>query len=336
MIRGVEFISCVCVAAAAHVGLWALSPGGGVTSSGAQGAALASLEASSDSIAQMVAAWERPPDVAETLDAPEVAEPDQQVAALPQISDAPRRATPPRAPSATEASPNAPRPDMSAARALPLPVPEVSARVDALPAPPQMPEPAPQRVAANPDAPERPKAPRPAMPAPRRAQAPMIDTTSAPPPAPRAAPQRSARPKQRPEPPKPVQKASVDSRAAPAQQAAGTGGKTARGDQGSADVSTGDTAGRRAQLARWGASIRRSIERGKRYPRGARQSGTVTVQLTVSRSGTLSAVHVVASSGVAALDTAAVAAVRRARLPAAPDALSLSGYRFSLPITFRR
>ncbi|MTJ04488.1 MAG: TonB family protein [Sediminimonas qiaohouensis] len=334
MIRGVEFISCLCVAAAAHVGLWVLSPGSGVTSSGAQGAALTSLEASNDSIAQMVAVWERPPEVAEALDAPEAAEPDSRMAALPQVSDAPHRGKSPAQPDATERA-TPPLPDTASAPPMPLPVPDALAKMTTLSAPPQSPDVAPPVPTASPDTPERAEAPRPTAPAPR-AQAPKIDTASAAPPTPRAAPERSARPKQRPEPPKPVQKASVDSRAAPAQQAAGTGGKTARGKQGKADVSTGDTAARRAQLAHWGAGIRRSIERGKRYPRGARQSGTVTVHLTVSRSGALSAVRVAASSGVAALDAAAVAAVRRARLPAAPEALSLSGYEFSLPITFRR
>jgi len=110
----------------------------------------------------------------------------------------------------------------------------------------------------------------------------------------------------------------------------------AQGDRGRDEVSTGDPAARRAALARWGAKIRRSIERGKRYPRGARGSGTVTVQLSVSRGGALQSVRVVASSGVAALDGAAVAAVRRARLPAAPEGLSVRGYRFNLPVAFRR
>lgn len=335
MIRGVEFISCLCVAAAAHVGLWVLAPGSGVTSAGARGEALTSLEASSDSIAQMVTAWERPPQVAETPATPLAAQPDRRMAALPQIGDAPNRPDAPRAPSPARASPDAPRPDTSTAQPLPLPVPRVSAQVNALPAPQTRAEDAPQRPAASPDARPRFEPGRPATPAPR-VQAPQIDTASAAPPTPRAAPDRSARPQLRPEPRKPVQKASADSRAAPAQQAAGTGGNTARGQQGKADVSTGDAEARRAHLAQWGAGIRRSVERGKRYPRGARQSGTVTVQLSVSRSGKLSAVRVAASSGVAALDAAAVTAVRRAQMPAAPDALSLSSYRFNLPISFRR
>jgi protein TonB len=52
-------------------------------------------------------------------------------------------------------------------------------------------------------------------------------------------------------------------------------------------------------------------------------SGTVTVRLTVTRSGALADLSIAASSGNAALDEAALKAVRAAgRFPAAPEGLS--------------
>ena len=162
------------------------------------------------------------------------------------------------------------------------------------------------------------------------ARAPRTDTSRPAPPPERYAPAtlgpappapRAPGPRAAPSPRKAT--AEADSRAAPAQRAAGGGGGRRRGNAGRRAVSTGDAAARRAALARWGAGIRRNIERGKRYPRGARGGGTVTVQLTVSRDGALRAARVVASSGVAALDRAALEAVRRTRLPAAPKGLSV-------------
>ena len=101
MIRGAEFMSCLCVAAVAHLGLWSLAPGSGATSSGAGGDALTSLQASSAAVAGMVAAWERPPERAEAADAPEAPPqaPDApQVAALPRVQDAPPRPDTPARP----------------------------------------------------------------------------------------------------------------------------------------------------------------------------------------------------------------------------------------------
>lgn len=87
-------------------------------------------------------------------------------------------------------------------------------------------------------------------------------------------------------------------------------------------------------MARWGARIRRSVERRKRYPRGSRASGTVLVQLRVTPNGRLAALQIRRSSGNMALDDAALKAVRRARLPRAPKGLGRKGAMFNLPIRF--
>lgn len=88
----------------------------------------------------------------------------------------------------------------------------------------------------------------------------------------------------------------------------------------------------------WGASIRSRIERRKAYPAAARgASGTVTVRLTVTRSGQLGGVSVVSSSGHPALDQAALNAVQSAAtFPAAPKGLADASYTFTLPMKFAR
>jgi protein TonB len=91
-------------------------------------------------------------------------------------------------------------------------------------------------------------------------------------------------------------------------------------------------------MANWGASIRARIEKRKRYPMAADgASGTVTVRLTVTRSGALAGLDIAASSGNAALDEAAIRAVRAAgRFPAAPDGLTQNSTTFTLPMRFAR
>ena len=91
-------------------------------------------------------------------------------------------------------------------------------------------------------------------------------------------------------------------------------------------------------LADWGGSLRRKVERARQSPAGAEgQTGKVTLRLSVAVSGRVLGVAVLRSSGVAALDTAAVDAVRRAgRLPKAPKGLAAASYDFNLPVVFTR
>lgn len=123
-----------------------------------------------------------------------------------------------------------------------------------------------------------------------------------------------------------------------AQKAAGAGGGASAGEGGSAKAGTVSKAKAKSLKAEWGASIRSKIERRKTYPKAAKgASGTVTVRLTVSASGALKSVTVNSSSGNAALDAAAVKAVKAAgRFPAAPKGLADGSHGFTLPMTFQR
>lgn len=155
----------------------------------------------------------------------------------------------------------------------------------------------------------------------------------APEPAPDLAPK--AKPEPKPEPaakPKPAPQP-----AQPAQLAEGSGNKGAAGTDGAAQAATlsdGEAADLRAA---WGADIRARIERRKAYPRdGDGAAGTVKLRLTVGTDGRLAAVQIVASSGSAALDAAAVKAVQRAgRFPKAPRGLDAGQVTFTLPVSFK-
>ncbi|MES2664460.1 MAG: energy transducer TonB [Pseudomonadota bacterium] len=94
----------------------------------------------------------------------------------------------------------------------------------------------------------------------------------------------------------------------------------------------------RSATAKWGAAIRKKIERRKAYPKSAgRATGTATVRLSVARNGALAGVSLVGSSGNPVLDDAAVAAVRKAgSFAAAPAELTRAQYSFTLPISFSR
>ncbi|SNR69959.1 energy transducer TonB, partial [Puniceibacterium sediminis] len=82
---------------------------------------------------------------------------------------------------------------------------------------------------------------------------------------------------------------------------------------------------------------RTRVERLKRYPsRAGRASGTVVLWLKVTSSGTLAGVGISRSSGNALLDQAAISAVQKARMPAAPNGLTQGTHTFSLPIRFAR
>ena len=87
-------------------------------------------------------------------------------------------------------------------------------------------------------------------------------------------------------------------------------------------------------MAQWGGKIRSSIERRKRYPAGTRARGTVTLSIAVHNSGAVAGIAVQRSSGVAQIDRAAVAAVKAARLPAAPAGVTAGRYNFTLPMKF--
>ena len=94
-------------------------------------------------------------------------------------------------------------------------------------------------------------------------------------------------------------------------------------------------AAKRRLIAQWGSAVHRAIARRKAYPHGTRASGTARIRLTLTGAGQLTALGVASSSGDAALDRAALDAVRAARYPAAPKALGAGPHSFTVPLSFQ-
>ncbi|MFK7746086.1 MAG: TonB family protein [Roseobacter sp.] len=169
---------------------------------------------------------------------------------------------------------------------------------------------------------------------------PRVDTETAAPPQPRRAPQSSPRPQPRIardlQPPAPLKPPQSQTAPAPPQQS--KGGATGRNAGATQDLQSASLskAARQSLMAKWGASIRNSVERRKRYPLDTTQSGTTVLRITISRDGQLKSVSVTKSSGTHSLDQAAIKAVQRAKYPAAPKGLSADQFQFNLPVAFKR
>lgn len=146
-----------------------------------------------------------------------------------------------------------------------------------------------------------------------------------------ASPERSIRPPQRQPQPKPT-RSSVSSSG---QKAAGRGERNHAGDNGASPSAAANTAETPALMATWGQAIRAEIERRKTFPKGLRAQGSVTLAIAVHSNGTVSAVNIRKSSGHPALDQAAIAAVKRARIRSAPKGLATGVHQFVLPMSFQ-
>lgn len=137
-------------------------------------------------------------------------------------------------------------------------------------------------------------------------------------------PQTRADPPQRSTPP------------AAAQIAEGAGGRDT-GAGAAPETATGqgdDPQATATLLGAWGGAILRHIDRAPRPPIRAR--GLVTLRLDLARDGRLRAVAILASSGNAELDAAALNLLRaQAPYPPAPAEFGAEGHRFDLPIRFR-
>jgi protein TonB len=331
MIRGLEFAGFVALAAAVHAGIWTTAPEGG-GAGGATGADSATLAAASPRMAAMVEAWERPVTVQDVAPAHRTAPPPdaQPVAMRPEAGhDAPPVPAPlPRAGDAPA------RPQVARAP-LPLPAPRVAADAPAAAAPPVAgaPEAAPRPMragtvrAAPVTRPAPPDAPR----APQIAALPHVDRA---PPAAQAPPPPATRPRARPA--RPADPAPPSAPARAQEVARGTGGAQAGGQAEASPPARIDAATRASLMGQWGGTIRARIERHKRYPAGTRATGTAHLVLDIAADGRLLGVGLRRSSGDPRLDAAAVTAVRRARLPAAPGRLPGARHRFNLPVAFSR
>jgi protein TonB len=110
------------------------------------------------------------------------------------------------------------------------------------------------------------------------------------------------------------------------------GGATARAH--AAKAASGRVSASRGSIVSYAARVRAKVARNKPSGRGHR--GTARVSFGVSRSGGLSYARLARSSGSAALDQAALSAVRRAAPFGAPPAgASSAQLRFSIPFYFR-
>ncbi len=90
-------------------------------------------------------------------------------------------------------------------------------------------------------------------------------------------------------------------------------------------------------ISKWGASIRRNILRAQRYPRAAKgATGQVKLKLKVATNGSLESVSIVQSSGNRVFDQAALTAAKSARrFTRAPKGLTSPSYSFSISLNFR-
>lgn len=183
-------------------------------------------------------------------------------------------------------------------------------------------------ISEAPQPPTRPQAPQAvSQPSPSLAAAiapdsrPHVETQPPPPPK----PEQNAKPKP-PAKPKPASPPRA------AEKAKGPGQNMHEGAGSKAKVTTGTSKREASALKKWGASIRSRVERQKR--KGS-QRGKVRIRVEVHTSGRLSFVSVIAPSGNPALDAAALAAVKRARLPKAPAAVPKGQYKFSLTMTYK-
>ncbi|MCI5109317.1 MAG: TonB family protein [Marivita sp.] len=326
--RVFEIVGFIALSGALHAATLAIAPmPGGGSSGGEGGTADVTLQAASPTLAAMVQDWERPPEVSA---APDLAPPTIGSEPERPSADARSELRPPQmALAAPSAAPDRPEADTR------LPAPPVPL---AAPAPDDLPVP----EMRNTDLPEVPRAhaapkralPQLAAPTDDAQSAPRLDTTPA---ESRTAPTTSLRPAPRPKRVAAQPARTPDTVSRPAQTAKGGGAapSTAPAAPRAAPAATGPS---KAQLARleqqWGAQISSALRRAHRPPRGV--AGSVTLVISIAPSGRVAGVALAASSGNSRLDQAALAAVKRARFPRAPEGLTQSSYRFSQRLTVAR
>lgn len=144
-------------------------------------------------------------------------------------------------------------------------------------------------------------------------------------PEPRRTERREPEPQRQAEPRRQEQAAPQQQQARRADQGAGGSGAAGPSPQQKASL-----------MSQWGGQIRSCISRRASAPRGVREGGRVTLNLSVSRSGSIQGVGIAGSSGNGALDEAAVRAAQRAgRCPRAPAQLTDASYSFQLPINLQ-
>jgi protein TonB len=127
----------------------------------------------------------------------------------------------------------------------------------------------------------------------------------------------------------------------PSKQASLGNGGNAEAD--SAAKKAGGGAGKKndggsASASKYPGLVQAKVTRAAKYPSKARgDAGEALVSFTVGASGTVTKVALARSSGNAALDTAALAAVDRAApFPPIPEAAGRSSWSFTVPVYFKK
>lgn len=304
------------LAVTAHLAIMWTMPAGDPGSSGEGGDAAITLAASSAQIAEMVAALDTPPQIVEVDITPVEMPPAPTTNALPQ---------PPMAALTPRPTPTPSMPQLAPITAPGLSLPTAMAPPPAIVAPPPLPKATPVTE-----------------PAIKPVEQPVAKTATA----------DTPRPRQKPKPPaKPTQAKAAAKPAAPEAPnsgkgtvtSAGTAAKVAKGKGQSAQAGAGNTgtaslspAKRANLLTVWGNKFRARVERRQVKPRGVNEGGRVLVYVSATGDGKIQNLGIAKSSGVAALDEAALTAVRRAgRFPKGPKQLGQGPHTFTFPIDYQ-
>lgn len=92
-----------------------------------------------------------------------------------------------------------------------------------------------------------------------------------------------------------------------------------------------------AAMSSWRGAVMSHLNRHKRFPDSASAGGTVTVSFSINRNGSVTGARLARSSGADALDSEAVATVRRASpVPAPPAHIAGSTITLTVPIRYSR
>jgi protein TonB len=133
-------------------------------------------------------------------------------------------------------------------------------------------------------------------------------------------------------PPKPVEARKPDATPSVAATAGGAA---------SSSVGTVTRPSRAAVAASPGAvrafsrEVAAALSRSRPRPSATRSRGTTLIAFAISESGGLEFVRIARSSGDGGLDSAALAAVRKANLPSPPAGLTLKQRTYEMPYHFR-
>jgi periplasmic protein TonB len=114
------------------------------------------------------------------------------------------------------------------------------------------------------------------------------------------------------------------------------GGATARGTSVVALAAQSAAIASAGEISAYGSSVQRAVAQNPpKVPRGIRMVGDVKIEFALALDGSLAYARVIASSGDAALDETALAAVRTAKFPAPPAGSKAGELTYTIPMKFR-